>query len=463
MKSTPHKRLLLRDIDVLATMDDQGTELRNAYVVVEDGWITEVGRGNPPAPTPDLEVLPCGGLIATPGLINTHHHLFQTLTRVLPAAQNSRILEWMGFNYPYWRQIDEEAVYATALVGLGELALSGCTTSSDHLYAFPEAAGPSLALLGAEIRAARELGMRFAPTRGAVDVSLEAGGSPPPDLVQDTDQVLADMEAAAAAFHDPSPGSMCQVGLAPNSMTICSERLLVEAGALARRLGLRRHTHVAEVLEEEAYSLQRWGVRPLRRLEDLGWLGPDVWLAHVVHVNSEEIAALARTHTSVAHCPTSNMRLASGAAPILEMLDAGVQVSLGVDGSASNDSGHLLGEARQALLLSRLRERTRLMSARTAIRLATRGGAAALGRTDIGQLTPGSQADIALWPRDGVAAAGTENDPVAGLVLAWPRAVRHLVVQGRLIVKAGALTGVDEQLAVALHDAAMSRVVAAGS
>ena len=463
MKPTPSKRLLLRDIDFLVTMDDHGSELRNAYLVVEDGWITELGTGAPPPDAPDLEVLPCGGLIATPGLINTHHHLFQTLTRVLPAAQNSRILEWMGFNYPYWRRIDEEAVYATALVGLGELALSGCTTSADHLYAFPRAAGSSLALLGAEVRAARELGVRFAPTRGAVDVSLEAGGSPPPDLVQDTDQVLADMEAAAAQFHDPSPGSMCRVGLAPNSMTICSERLLSEAGALARRLGLRRHTHVAEVLEEEEYSLQRWGVRPIRRLEDLGWLGPDVWLAHVVHANSEEIEVLARTGTSVAHCPTSNMRLASGAAPILEMLDAGVQVSLGVDGSASNDSGNLLGEARQALLLSRVRERTRLMSARTALRLATRGGADALGRADLGRLGVGTQADIALWPREGVAAAGTENDPVASLVLAWPRGVRHLIIQGRTVVRSGALTGVDEQLAVAFHDAAMSRVVGPGS
>lgn len=459
MKSTTSKRLVLRDIDVLATMDDQGTELRNAYVVVEDGWIIEVGSGTPPAAGPDVEVLPCGGLIATPGLINTHHHLFQTITRALPAAQNSRILEWMGFNYPYWRRIDEESVYASALVGLGELALSGCSTSSDHLYAFPRTAGSSLALLGAEIRAARELGMRFAPTRGAVDISLEAGGSPPPELVQDTDDVLADMESAAAEFHDPTPGSMCQIGLAPNSMTICSERLLLEAGDLARRLGLRRHTHVAEVLEEEEYSLQHWGVRPLRRLEELGWLGADVWLAHVVHVNSEEIAALARAHTAVAHCPTSNMRLASGAAPIQEMLDTGVAVALGVDGSASNDSGNLLGEARQALLVSRLRERTRLMPARTAIRLATRGGAAALGRPDLGQLATGSQADIALWPREGVAAAGTENDPVAGLVLAWPRPVRHLLVQGRLVVKDSALTGVDEQLAVALHDAALSRIV----
>ena len=462
MKDTGGAQLLLRDIDLLATMDDAGTELKDAVVLVDDGWIAQVGTGPPPDGMAGVDTVSCRGLIATPGLINTHHHLFQTLTRVLREAQNCRILEWMTHNYPNWSRIDEEAVYASALIGLGELALSGCSTSADHLYAFPKAAGSSLQLLGAEVQAARDLGVRFAPTRGAVDVSLSAGGSPPPELVQDTDAVLAEMQAAVDAFHDPSPGSMCRVGLAPNSMTICSERLLAEARALAQRLGVRCHIHVAEVLEEEAYTQERWGVRPLRRLEQIGWLGPDVWLAHVVHVNHEEVTALASSQTSVSHCPTSNMRLASGAAPVREMLEAGVHVSLGVDGSASNDSGNMLGEARQAMLLSRVREGTSLMPPRTALRLATRHGAAALGRPDLAVVAPGMQADIALWPTAGVALAGLDNDPVAGLVLGWPRPVHHLLVQGRFVVRSGILQGVDEEAAVALHETARRRVMRPG-
>jgi cytosine/adenosine deaminase-related metal-dependent hydrolase len=449
--------LVVEHLDVLVTMDESRREISDAWIAVEDGAITGLGTGT--ACLGAQRRIDGHGLVAMPGLINTHHHFFQTLTRVLPAAQGLGILEWLAANYAFWARIDEEAVHTTACVAIGELLLSGCTTSSDHLYAYPKASGGAIAMLGAEIAAAAELGIRFHPTRGAIDVSLEAGGSPPPELVEDTDSVLESMEEAVLKFNDPSPGSMVRIGLAPCSLTICSERLMIESGDLARRLGVTRHTHVAEVVEEEDYCAEVYGQRPVERLGELGWLGEDVWLAHVVHADTSDISRLATTGTAVSHCPTSNMRLGSGAAPILEMSDANVTVALGVDGSASNDSGNMLAEARQAMLLSRVSAGgNRLMAPRHALRLATVGGAAALKRDDIGVLATGRRADIAFYSLQGVAAAGTEHDPVAALILAPPAAAAHVMVDGRFAVWDGHLT-VDEEPIVRAHRDLVRRIL----
>ncbi len=450
---------LVQHLDRLVTMDAQDRELTDAYVVSVNGAIAAVGSGDPPEEHSQGQVIDGRGLVALPGLVNTHHHFFQTLTRVLPAAQDCRILDWMAANYPYWAKIDEEAVYDTARVAVAELLLSGCSTSSDHLYAFPKNSGSPLQMLSAEITAAAELGMRFHPTRGAVDVSIDAGGSPPKELVEDTDSVLASMEEALRRFHDPAAGSMCRLGLSPNSLTICTPRLMEESAALARRHGLTLHTHVAEVIEEEEYCLEVFGKRPLERLADLGWVAQDVWLAHVVHVDEIEIGFLAERGCGVAHCPTSNMRLASGMAPLYDMLDAKVAVGLGVDGSASNDTGNVLAEARQALLLSRVRERDRLLSARQALRIATVGGASVLKRDDIGQVAVGMQADIAMYRLAGVSAAGAEHDPVAALVMGQPPRVHHLLVKGRFAVKDGELARTSEQEIVARHRKTVRRLV----
>jgi 8-oxoguanine deaminase len=449
--------ILVEHLDVLATMDADDSELTDAWLAIDEGTIVGIGTGESDA-EPQRRI-DGRGLVAVPGLVNTHHHFFQTLTRVLPAAQELRILDWLVANYRIWSQVDEEAVYTTARVAIGELLLSGCTTSSDHLYVYPRACGGALAMLGAEITAARELGLRLQATRGAVDVSIPAGGGPPEELVEDTDSVLESMEAAVVKFHDPSPGSMVRIGLAPCSLTISSERLLRESGNLARRLGVTRHTHVAEVVEEEEHCLEIYGQRPVERLDELGWLGEDVWLAHVVHADPSDIDHLATTRTAVAHCPSSNMRLGSGIAPVLQMLERGVTVSLGVDGSASNDTGNLLWEARQALLLSRVGSRgSTLMPPRMALRLATAGGAEALRRGDIGVLAPGMRADIAFFSLGGLAGAGTENDPVAALALAPPRRAAHVMVDGRFAVWDGHLV-VDEELIVHAHRKLVRRLV----
>ena len=438
-------------------MDGDNSELSDAWVAVEDGTIVAIGTG-----TPEMQVgrrVDGCGLVAVPGLINTHHHFFQTLTRVLPQAQELRILDWLSANYRIWSQIDEEAVYTTARVAIGELLLSGCTTSSDHLYAYPRRGGGALGMLEAEIVAARELKMRFHATRGAIDVSMGAGGSPPLELLEETDDVLASMESAVRKFHDPSPGAMVRIGLAPCSLTISSERLMVETAGLAHRLGVTRHTHVAEVIEEEEHCAETYGLRPIERLAELGWLGDDVWLAHVVHANASDIASLAATGTAVAHCPSSNMRLGSGIAPILAMRDRGVTVALGVDGSASNDAGNLLAEARQAMLLSRVASGGgELMSARAALQLATSGGAKALRRDDIGVIAPGKRADIALFSLQGIAGAGTENDPVAALVLAPPAHASHVMVDGHFAVWDGHLA-VDEEPIISSHHDLVRRLV----
>ena len=433
-------RLLVSGCASVVTMDDAGTEWPGGSILVDDGVIEWVGPGDPPADrVAGADVLDARGCVALPGLVNTHHHLYQVLTRA--RAQQQGLFGWLTELYPVWAGLDGEWVRVAAETGLAELALSGCSMSTDHHYVFPAGTGD---LLDAEIGAARALGLRFHPGRGSMDLGASDGGLPPDRVTQDIDTILADTEHAVARFHDPSPGSMLRVAVAPCSPFSASESLMRASAELARRLGVRLHTHIAETADEEAFCRERFGCRPVELLDRLGLLGDDVWLAHAVHLSPEDIRTFATTGTAVAHCPTSNLRLGSGMAPVRELVDAGVRVGLGVDGSASNDGGNLLGEAREALLVARGRGGPAAMTVREAMRLATRGGAACLGRDDVGSLEPGKRADVALFDVTGLATAGIEEDPVAGVVLAWPQRVRHLLVEGRFVVRDGALTGIDE-------------------
>ncbi len=446
--------LLIDSCEVVVTMDDAGTEIAGGSVLVEDGVITWVGSGPPPRPAE--EVVGGRGLVAVPGLVNTHHHLYQSLTRV--RAQDRGLFGWLEALYPVWAGVDEEWVEVASAVGLAELALSGCATTTDHHYIFPRGAAH---LLDVQVDVARRIGLRFHPCRGSMDLGRSRGGLPPDDVVEDTDDILARTEDAVRRLHDPRPGAMVRVAVAPCSPFSVTPRLMKESAALARRLGVRLHTHIAETRDEEAYCRQTFGVRPVELLDRWGWLGPDVWLAHCVHLNEADIARIARAGTGVAWCPTSNLRLGSGIAPARRLLDAGVAVGLAVDGSASNDGGHLLAEARQALLVSRAGGDPAALGARDVLRLATRGGARCLGREDIGALAPGLRGDVALFPVDTLAMAGAEADPVAALVFCFPQRVRHLFVDGRAVVRDGRLATADED-AIAARARRLGRRIAQG-
>lgn len=441
--------LLIADCDVVVTMDDAGTEIPGGSILIDGGTVAWVGRGAPPTPADRLESwerLDGRGLVALPGLVNTHHHLYQTLTRV--RATGEGLFGWLRALYPIWAGMDEAWVRAGARVGLAELALSGCATAADHHYIFPrDDPAAALGFLAAGVDAASEIGVRLHIARGAMDLGQSAGGLPPDDIVAETDAILAQTEEAVRRFHDPSPGAMVRLAVAPCSPFSVSERLMRASATLARRLGVRLHTHIAETTDEQAYCLARYGRRPLEVLEAWGWIAPDVWLAHCVHVDGPGIGLLARGGAGVAWCPTSNLRLGSGIAPVPAMLAAGVSVGLGVDGSASNDAGHLLAEARMGLLVARAGGPAAL-DARGVLRVATRGGAACLGRDDIGSLEPGKRADVALFAADGLERVGAEADPVAALVFCAPQRVRHLLVEGRPVVTDGRLARVDEQTIV---------------
>lgn len=426
-------RLLIRGADVILTMDDTRSELHGADIMVRDGVIEAVGPG---LYADDAQIMLAHGCVVTPGLINTHHHLFQSLTRAVPGAQDALLFGWLKRLYPIWAKFGPEEMRISAMAGLAELALSGCTLSSDHLYLFPDGTR-----LDDTIEAAREIGIRFHPTRGAMSIGESAGGLPPDHLVEDEAAILEDCIRVIDAFHESGPGAMVQVGVAPCSPFSVSRELMRDAAILARDKGVRLHTHLAENDEDIAYSLEKFGCRPGEYAEQLGWLGDDVWFAHCVKLDAQEIDLFAKTGTSVAHCPCSNCRLGSGIAPVRAMRDARLNVSLGVDGSASNDSGNMILEARQAMLLQRVAFGADKMSAREALELATRGGARALGRTDVGHLAPGMRADIAVWESNSLEAAGSW-DPAA-LVLAGPTWVRDLLVEGRQIVKAGRLHSAD--------------------
>jgi cytosine/adenosine deaminase-related metal-dependent hydrolase len=434
----------IHDCEVVVTMDDEGTEIRGGSILIEDGTIAWVGNGEPPGGTTDAKRVDGRGAVAIPGLVNTHHHLYQAMTRV--RAQDQGLFGWLAALYPIWAGVDADWERAAAAVGLAELALSGCTTSTDHHYVFPPGVP---GLLEAEIDSARELGIRFHPCRGSMDLGQRNGGLPPDSVIQDTDAVLAETEEAVGRFHDPRPGAMLRVAVAPCSPFSATDRLMRESAELARRLGVRLHTHIAETLDEESFCVERFGRRPLELLEDQGWLGPDVWLAHCVHLSGDDIRRMAETGTAVASCPTSNLRLGSGVAPLRPLIDAGATVGLGVDGSASNDGANLLGEVRMAMLTARVRDRVsdaRAMSVREALRLGTRGGAACLGRAgELGSLEPGKRGDVALFSVDGLGFAGAEADPVAAVVLCSPPRVRDLFVDGRAVVRDGRLANAEEE------------------
>ncbi|MCX7300507.1 MAG: 8-oxoguanine deaminase [Rhodobacterales bacterium] len=430
--------ILLKAASHVLTMDDPGTELTNADVLIRDGMITAVGQG---LHAPGAETVNATGCVLTPGLVNTHHHLYQTLTRAVPGAQDALLFGWLKTLYPIWSRFGPEEIFVSAQIGLAELALSGCTLTSDHLYLYPNGAR-----LDDTIAAASEVGLRFHPTRGAMSIGESQGGLPPDSLVENEDAILADCIRVIDRFHDPRPGAMVRVGVAPCSPFSVSRDLMRNAALLARDKGVMLHTHLAENDEDIAYSLARFGCRPGQYAEDLGWTGDDVWHAHCVKLDSSEIGLFARTGTGVAHCPCSNCRLGSGIAPVRAMRDAGVKVGLGVDGSASNDAGNLILEARQAMLLQRVSLGADRMSAREALRIATRGGAEVLGRADCGQIAPGFRADIALWDITTIDCAGSW-DPVA-LLLAGPTRVRDLWIEGHRIVDNGHLATIDIPRAV---------------
>nr|WP_090270090.1 8-oxoguanine deaminase [Thalassovita taeanensis] len=424
--------IIIKNADILLTMDDRRTELQRADIVLRAGVIVGVGQGLQSSG----EVINARGCVVTPGLVNTHHHLYQSLTRAVPGGQNALLFGWLQTLYPVWERFGPEEMRVSATVGLCELALSGCSLSSDHLYLYPNGAR-----LDDTIEAAMQVGMRFHPTRGAMSIGESDGGLPPDSLVEREEAILSDCIRVIDRFHDASEGSMCRVGVAPCSPFSVSRDLMRDAAVLARDKGVMLHTHLAENDEDVRYSLEKFGCRPGQYAEDLGWTGADVWHAHCVKLNGQEIDLFAKSGTGVAHCPCSNCRLGSGIAPVRGMRDAGVKVGLGVDGSASNDTGNLMAEARQAMLLQRVTRGADAMSAREALEIATRGGAEVLGRDDCGQISVGKRGDIAIWDVSGIESAGSW-DPAA-LLLAGPMKVRHLLVEGRPVVRDFQMVTVD--------------------
>jgi 8-oxoguanine deaminase len=445
------RTLLLRNAKVVVTMDEKRREIEDGATLVRGNVIEAVGHTSE-LPSIADRVLDMTGKIVLPGLVNTHHHLYQTLTRCLPAAQDAPLFSWLQTLYPIWAKLTPEAVYVSALVGLGELLLTGCTTAVDQLYLFPNGV-----TLDDEIRAARELGVRFHPCRGSMSLGESEGGLPPDSVVEDEEVILADCRRVIEAFHDAGRYSMCRIMVAPCSPFSVTPQLLVSSRDLARQYGVHCHTHVAETLDEEAYCLEQHGRRPVEYLADLGWLGDDVSYAHGVHLTEQEMQLFAETGTGIAHCPTSNMRLGSGIAPVKRMLELGVKVGLAVDGSASNDSSHMLNEARTALLLQRVRYGPAALSARQVLEMATLGGAALLGRDDIGSLAPGKAADLIAVDAERVEYAGS-GDLVAALVFCGPVKVDVNIIDGRIRVEDGCLTDVDIEAVIRQHNQLAARI-----
>lgn len=456
--------LLIRNATLLVTMDSQRREIPGGGLFIKDGFIQLVGS-SAELPTAADEVLDLTGHIVLPGLVNTHHHFYQTLTRAVHGAQNANLFNWLKTLYPIWGRITPEEIYLSTQTALAELALSGCTTASDHLYLYPNGAR-----LDDEIAAAREIGVRLHASRGSMSLGESRGGLPPDSVVEDEAFILKDSQRLIEQYHDPQPGAMVQVALAPCSPFSVTGELMRQSAALARQYGVHLHTHLAETQDEEVFCQQKFGYRPVGYMQSLDWVGNDVWFAHSVHVNLAEIDVYARTGCGVAHCPSSNMRLASGIAPVMDYLQAGVKLGLGVDGSASNDSSHMLAEARQAMLLARLRaglqgaslsgeDAPPLMSARQALEVATLGGAAVLGRQDIGALEAGKCADFVAINLNRLEFSGALHDPLAALVFCSPVRVDYTVIGGRFVVRQGQLMTVDERRLVEKHNLAARRLV----
>ncbi len=437
--------LLIKNIQTLVTMDSTRRELNNAAVFVRDGVIEAVGMlSEMPAQLAD-EVLDCSHHIVLPGLVNTHHHMVQSLTRVM--GQNDELFGWLKTLYPLWSGLTGEAIYVASKLAMAELMLSGCTTSSDHLYIYPNDV-----TLDHQIQAAGEMGVRFHAARGSMSVGESKGGLPPDKVVENENFILKDTRRLIEQYHNPNRHAMLRVVVAPCSPFTVSQDLMRESAALARSYGVSLHTHLAENDNDIAYGLEQFGQRPGEYVESVGWVGEDVWHAHCVKLDTNEINLFAHTHTGVCHCPSSNMRLASGIAPVRQMLDANVKVGLGVDGSASNDSGHLLNEARQAMLLQRVGGNPAALSAREALEIATLGGAAVLGRDDIGAIAPGMSADFIAFRLDTISFAGALHDPVAALIFCASPNVDMSVINGNVVIRDGHLLSVDVPMLVEKHN-----------
>jgi cytosine/adenosine deaminase-related metal-dependent hydrolase len=442
-------KLLIKTARVIATMNDKRTRIENGAIYIEDKVIRDVG---PSASlekkylrdkASDLRIIDATDKVILPGFVNTHHHLYQTLCRNIPATQDAKLFDWIKILYQVWREITPEGVYVSAQLGLGELLLTGCTTTSDQFYIFPQ--DKSKNLIDEEIKAARELGIRFHPCRGSMSLGQSQGGLPPDDLVQGEEEILADCERLINQYHDAREFSMLRIALGPCSPFSVTRELLEETIKFARKKKVICHTHVAETLDEEDYCLEAHKMKPVAYLESLGWLGPDVWFAHAIHLSDEEIGLLAKTKTGVAHCPTSNLRLGSGIAPIRKMCDAGVPVSLAVDGSASNDSSDMLGELRQCLLIHRIKSGIESMPADDVLWMATRGGAQVLGRDDIGSIENGKAADLIFMDIKKLGYAGGLHDPVAAVLFAGDsHIVDTAIVNGKILVQDGKLLTLDE-------------------
>jgi 8-oxoguanine deaminase len=445
--------LLVRNIHLLVTMDGDRREIPNGAIFIRDGVIQAVGTlEDMPSSAQIDDILDLRHHIVIPGMVNTHHHMFQNLTRVM--AQNNELFDWLKTLYPIWSRLTGDAIYTSAKLAMAELMLSGCTTSSDHLYIYPNDVK-----LDDEIRAAYDIGMRFHAARGSMSVGESKGGLPPDRVVEHEEFILQDTQRVIEQFHNAARYAMLRVVVAPCSPFTVSQDLMRESAALARSYSVNLHTHLAENVKDIDYSLSMFGQRPGDYAEDVGWVGNDVWHAHCVQLDDKEIDLFAHTHTGVCHCPSSNMRLASGIAPIRKMMNAKVKIGLGVDGSASNDSGHLLGEARQAMLLQRVGGDPAAMSAREALELATLGGASVLGRNDIGMITPGMAADFVAYRIDQPGFAGAQHDLVAALVFCQPSQVDVSVINGRVVIQDGELLTVDTHMLVERHNAISRRLI----
>ena len=434
-------RVLIQNAATVVTQDAGLGEIKSGDVLVDGPRVAQVGAG---LKAEADEVIDASGRLVVPGFINTHHHLYQVLTRNLESVQDAKLFDWLRYLYNVWGYVTPEELHAAAQAGLGELLLTGCTTAADHHYLCPDCVEGDL--FQAEVEAAAQAGIRLHLTRGSMSLGKSRGGLPPDDVVQDQETILKDSERVIRSFHDPAPGSMCRVALAPCSPFSVTQELMRETAALARKHRVRLHTHLAETRDEEEFCLEHFSKRPLALMEELDWLGSDVWFAHCVHLNEEEIALMAETGTGVAHCPVSNLRLGSGIAPVPKMLDAGVPVGLAVDGSASNDSSNLLRELQTALLVHRVGTGVDAMPARRVLEMATVGGARVLGRDDIGVLAPGRAADLAMFDLRGLEYAGATHDPAAALLFCGLDARAELVmVNGEVVVRDKHLVRLDEQ------------------
>lgn len=450
------KTLLVKNATLLVTMDEARREIPEGGLFVRNGVIEQVAKTEDLPPAAD-EVLDMKGHVVIPGLVNTHHHLYQGLTKVLPQAQNASLFHWLQTLYPIWAGLTAEAIRVSTLTGLAELMLSGCTTASDHLYLFPNDC-----TLDAEIEAAQSLGIRFHAMRGSMSIGESQGGLPPDSLVEKEPAILKDSQRLIETYHDPHPHAMMRVGLAPCSPFSVSPTLMKDSAEMARDYGVRLHTHLAENLEDLKYSQEQFGLSPGNYAEQMGWLGEDVWFAHCVHLTEKEIQLFAKTGTGICHCPNSNMRLASGIAPILQMLAHSLNVGLGVDGAASNDGGNLLAEARQAMLLQRVVGGADAMTARTALELATRGGAKNLGREEIGHLAPKMAADFVAYDLNKIEFAGTQEDPLAALLFCQPTPVNYSVINGKVIIDQGVFTSLDLPLILEQHQQISTQLINGG-